>query len=45
MICSAVSRVSSFEADDDTDDSVGTGQENTHDCTLCCAIVIQLDLE
>ena len=36
MICSAISRVSSFEADDDTDDSVGTGQEKKHDYALLC---------
>ena len=43
-VFSAVSRVSSFEADDDTDDSVSDGQENK-DCMLCCTILVQLDPE
>ena len=45
MICLAVSRVSLFEAEDDTDDLVGAGREETHDCMLRCATGIQLDQE
>ena len=42
MVFSAISSISLFEAD--TDDSVDDGQE-TNDYMLCCAILMQSDLE
>ena len=45
MVFSAVSMVSSFEGDDDTDDLVDVGEEtqiytHSHNCMLRCPILI-----
>ena len=46
MFFSAVSMVSSFEADDDTHDLVGVGERNkTNNCRLRYAILTQFDLQ
>ena len=49
MVFSAVSMVSSFEADDDTHDLVGVGEKNkqnqTNNCRLRYAILTQFDLK
>ena len=46
MVFSAVSMVSSFEADDDTHDLVGVGERNkTNNCRLRYAILTQFDLQ
>ena len=41
MVFSAVSRVSSFEADNGTDDSVGTGQGKKMYASLCHIDAVQ----
>ena len=44
MVLSTISRVTLFEADDDTDDLVGAGQENNY-CMLHRTTLMQLDIK